>query len=84
MPQVNHILVSVEIHENAAPVVAWAVLIARAMHSRLTLLHVDESLEPLKHKPVVIGRKIPGTDVTPDEWRSSYPQAARLELARLV
>ena len=84
MPQVNHILVPIEIHENTAPVVAWAALIARAMHSRLTLLHVDESLEPLKHKPVVIGREIPGTDVAPDEWQSSYAQTARLELARLV
>ncbi len=84
MPQVNHILVPIEIHENAAPVVAWAVLIARAMHSRLTLLHVDESLESLKHKPVILGRELPGTDVTADEWRSSYTQAARLELARLV
>jgi nucleotide-binding universal stress UspA family protein len=84
MPQVNHILVPIEIHENAAPVVAWAALIARALHSRLTLLHVNESLESLKHKPVVLVRKIPGTDVTPDEWRSSYAQTAQLELARLV
>jgi nucleotide-binding universal stress UspA family protein len=84
MPQVNHILVPIEIHENAAPVVAWAALIARALHSRLTLLHVNESLESLKHKPVVLARKIPGTDVTPDEWRSSYAQTAQLELARLV
>jgi len=84
MPQVNHILVPVEIHENAAPVVAWAALIARAMHSRLTLLHVDESLESLRHKPVVLGRELPGTEVTADEWRRSYAQTARLELTRLV
>jgi len=84
MPQVNHILIPIEIHENAAPVVAWAALIARALHSRLTLFHVNESLESLKHKPVVLARKIPGTDVTPDEWRSSYAQTAQLELARLV
>jgi nucleotide-binding universal stress UspA family protein len=84
MPQVNHSLVPIEIHENAVPVVAWAALMARTLHSRLTLLHVDESLEPLKHKPVVVGREIPGTNVTADEWRSSYTQTARLELARLI
>jgi hypothetical protein len=35
MPQVNHILVPIEIHENATPVVTWAALIARALNSRL-------------------------------------------------
>lgn len=84
MSQVNHILVPIEIHENAAPVVAWAALMAQTLHSRLTLLHVDESLEPLKHKPVVVGKEIPGTKVTAEEWRSLYAQAARLELARLI
>ncbi|HEV8716875.1 MAG TPA: hypothetical protein VGX03_29160, partial [Candidatus Binatia bacterium] len=72
MPQVNHILVPVEIHENAVPVVAWGALLARALRSRLTLLHVDESLAPLKHRPVTTGKAIPGTDVTADEGQSSY------------
>ncbi len=45
MPQANHILVPIEIHENAAPVVAWAALIARAMHSRLTLLHEEKDVD---------------------------------------
>ena len=84
MPQVNHILVPIEIHEHTTPVVTWAALLARALNSRLTLLHVDESLEPLKHKPVVNGREIPGTDLTADEWRSSYAQGARLEFTRLI
>jgi nucleotide-binding universal stress UspA family protein len=84
MPQVNHILVPVEIHEHAVPIVAWAALLARTFHSRLTLLHVDESLESLKRKPVVVGKTIPGTQVTADEWRSLYTQTARLELTRLI
>lgn len=84
MPQVNHILVPVEIHENAAAVVAWAALLARAFHSRLTLLHVDESLEPLKHKPGFASKKIPGMQVTVDEWRSVYAQTAQSELTRLI
>lgn len=61
MPQVQHILVPVEIHENAMQVVAWAVLLARALRSHLTLLHVDESLESLKHRSVAMGKAIPGT-----------------------
>jgi len=84
MPQVNHILVPIELHENAVPVVAWAALLARALHSRLTLLHVDESLEPLKHKPGFASKKIPGMQVTADEWRSVYTQTARSELTRLI
>ena len=84
MLQLNHILVPIEVHENAGPVVAWAALLARVMHSRLTLLHVDESLALLKHRPVVPGRETPGSDVALDEWQNSYTQAAQSELARLV
>jgi nucleotide-binding universal stress UspA family protein len=84
VPEVNHILVPLEIHENAGPVVIWAALIARALHTRLTLLHVDESLALLKHRPVVPGRETPGPNATLEEWQTSYAQAARLELARLV
>ena len=84
MPHVEHILVPVEIHENAAPVVAWGALLARALHSRLTLLHVDESLALLKHRPVATGQAVPGTDVTPAAWQSSYARDARSELSRLA
>jgi len=57
MPQVNHILVPLEIHENATPMVIWAALLARALNSRLTLLHVDESLEPLNTSQLLTGGK---------------------------
>ncbi|MBI3300482.1 MAG: universal stress protein [Deltaproteobacteria bacterium] len=82
--QVNNILVPVEIHENAVPVVTWAALLARTLASRLTLLHVNESLEPLKARPAFQGGGVPGTTTTVEEWRSVYAQDARLELARLV
>ncbi len=52
MPQVDRILVPIDLHDNAEPVVAWAALLARTFHSKLTLLHIDEILEPLKHHPI--------------------------------
>src|SRR5438876_1161300 len=84
MPQVKNILVPVEIHENAVPVVTWARLMAQATESRLTLLHVNESLEPLKTRPAFQGGGGPEATATVEEWRSAYDQIARLELARLA
>jgi nucleotide-binding universal stress UspA family protein len=84
MSQVNHILVPVEMHENAVPVVRWAALLARTLGSRLTLLHVDEALEPLKTRPAFSSGRIPEATTTVEQWRSDYEQTARLELARLA
>jgi hypothetical protein len=55
MLRVQHILVPVEIDKNAAPVVQWAVLLAQALHSRLSLLHVNEAFESLKQRPAFVG-----------------------------
>jgi nucleotide-binding universal stress UspA family protein len=63
-PQANNILVPVEIHENVVPVVTWAVLTARALRSRLTLLHVNESLKPFQHRSTIPGGGIPGATIT--------------------
>jgi nucleotide-binding universal stress UspA family protein len=82
MLRVQNILVPVEIDANAAPVVRWAVVLAQATGSHLTLLHVNEALELLKQRPAFAG--FPGTATTLEEWRSSYEQATRLELACLV
>src|SRR5436305_273383 len=82
MLRVQNILAPVEIDENAAPVVKWAVVLAQATGSCLTLLHVNESLELLKQRPAFGGP--PGTATTLAEWRSRYEHTARLELACLV
>jgi nucleotide-binding universal stress UspA family protein len=82
MLRVQNILVPVEIDANATPVVTWAVLLARALNSRLTLLHVNEAFEPLKQRPAFAGSSRNST-VT-EEWRYNYEQATRLELASLV
>lgn len=82
--QANHILVPVEIHENAVPVVAWAALLARTLQSRLTLLHVNESLEPLKYRPTLPHESIPGDTPSLEEWRNTYVDHARQELKRLA
>jgi nucleotide-binding universal stress UspA family protein len=52
-PHANNIVVPVEIHEHVVPVVTWAALIARTLGSRLTLLHVNESLEPQRRAVVL-------------------------------
>jgi nucleotide-binding universal stress UspA family protein len=80
----KQILVPVEIHENAAPVVQWAALLAQVMESQLTLLHVNESLEPLVTRPAFRGGGSPDTTTTTEEWRKSYEQSARQDLAQLV
>ncbi|MCS7050903.1 MAG: hypothetical protein NZL87_04745, partial [Thermomicrobium sp.] len=56
--QTPHILVPVEIHEHVEPVVAWAALLARTLRGRLTLLHVNESLAPLQHRPSLLGERL--------------------------
>jgi nucleotide-binding universal stress UspA family protein len=80
----KQILVPVEIHENATPVVQWAALLAQVMESRLTLLHVNESLEPFTTRPAFRGGGSPDALTTTEEWRKSYEQSARQELAQLV
>lgn len=83
-PQANNILVPVEIRENVAPVVAWAALMARTLQSRLTLLHVNESLEPLRHRPTLPGESVPGATPPLEAWRTAYEHTARQELRRLA
>lgn len=82
MLRLQNILVPVEIDENAAPVVRWAVVLAQATGSGLILLHVNEALELLKQRPAFGG--LPGTATTLGEWRRRYEHTARLELACLV
>jgi nucleotide-binding universal stress UspA family protein len=83
MPQVNRILVPIDLHENAEPVVAWAALLARSLHSGLTLLHVNESLEPIKHRPVT-PEPLLGSAEDVEAWRETYQQSAHAEFARLT
>jgi nucleotide-binding universal stress UspA family protein len=81
--QINTILVPVELHENAAPVVQWAAAIARATIGRLTLLHVNAAVEPFKtHAMLPVGEDIDPTII--DHWRQQYERTARVELERLA
>lgn len=84
MPQVDHILVPIDLHDNAEPVVAWAALMARVFHSRLTLLHVNEIIEPLKHHPVAQTEPLLGPAENIDAWRSAYKQSAESTFTRLT
>lgn len=84
MPQVDHILVPIDLHDNAEPVVAWAALMARAFRSRLTLLHVNEIVEPLKHHPVAQTEPLLGPTENIDAWRRAYTQSAQAAFARLT
>jgi nucleotide-binding universal stress UspA family protein len=84
MPQVDHILVPIDFHDNAEPVVAWAALMARVFHSRLTLLHVNEIIEPLKHHPVTQTEPLLGSAENIDAWRNAYKQSAKSTFARLT
>lgn len=76
MPHVDHILVPVELHENADPIVAWAALLARQFHSRLTLFHVNESFEAMKRHPLATEDR--------EAWQTTYTREARSSLARLI
>jgi nucleotide-binding universal stress UspA family protein len=83
MPQINTILVPLELHEYAAPVVQWAAVMARATTAQLTLFHVNAAVEPFKTQVLSHG----GEDIDPiaiDQWRQQYEQTARLELERLA
>jgi nucleotide-binding universal stress UspA family protein len=84
MPQVDHILVPIDLHDNAESVVAWAALMARVFHSRLTLLHVNEIIEPLKHHPVAQTEPLLGPAENIDAWRSAYVQSAESTFTRLT
>ena len=72
MPHMSNILVPIDIHENAVPIVQWAALFARTTSSHLTLLHVNESLEFMKDRPGLRGGGLPSLDMTLDPWRQSY------------
>ena len=82
--QITDILAPVEINENAIPVVAWAALSARATGSHLTLLHVNEALEPIKSSRAFFTKDNPETTAMIEEWRNAATEMARLELAQLA
>ncbi len=84
MPQVRNILVPIDTHENAGLVVQWATLFAHATHSRLTLLHVNESLELMKARPGLRGGGFPSLDMTLDKWRQHYQQDTQATLGTLA
>ena len=84
MPHVSNILVPIDIHENAVPVVQRAAVFAHATHSQLTLLHVNESLEFMKDRPGLRGGGFPNLDLTVIKWRQQYEQDARATLATLA
>ena len=83
MIEVKNILVPVEIHENAAPVATWAAMVARATGSHLTLLHVNEAVEPIKTRLAFQG----GGGLEPatiEQWRTQYEQTTLMELKLLA
>jgi len=84
MPQVDHILVPLDLHDNAEPVVAWAALIARTFHSSLTLFHVNEIIEPLKHHPISQSEPILGKTADLEAWRNTYQQSVQTAFTRLT
>jgi nucleotide-binding universal stress UspA family protein len=84
MLHVEHILVPIDLHDNAEPVVAWAALMARAFHGRLTLLHVNEIIEPLKQHPVTQTEPLLGPTENIDAWRSAYKQSVESTFTRLT
>ncbi|MBI3757057.1 MAG: universal stress protein [Deltaproteobacteria bacterium] len=84
MPHVDHILVPIDLHDNAGPVVAWAALMARTFHSALTLFHVNESLESLKRHPIAQTEPILGPGEDLEAWRTTYTQSVRSLLEQLV
>lgn len=84
MPHVEHILVPIDLHDNTEPVVAWAALMARTFRSKLTLLHVEEIIEPLTRHPVSQTEPLLGTADNVEAWRKAYRQAAQSTFARLI
>ncbi len=79
-----HYLVPLDCHENAAPVVAWAALMARTFHGTLTLFHVNESLELIKHHPFAQTELILGPGDNLDAWRTAYTQSVHATLTQLT
>jgi len=84
MPHVSNILVPIDTHENAVPVVQRAALLAHTTNSLLILLHVNESLELMKDRPGLRGGGFPNLDLTLDKWRQQYQRDARATLDTLV
>jgi nucleotide-binding universal stress UspA family protein len=84
MPHVKNILVPIDTHENAGPVVQWASLLAHATQSRLNFAHVNESLELLKTRPGLHGGGFPGLDVTLEKWRKQYQQETHAAMKQLA
>lgn len=84
MPQVDHILVPIDLHDTAGPVVAWAALMARVLQSRLTLLHVNESLESLKRHPIAHTEPLLGATEDLEAWRSTYTQSVHSAFTQLI
>lgn len=84
MPHVRNILVPLDTHENAGPVVHWATLFAQATNSRLILLHVNESLEFLKMRPGLHGGGFSGVEVVMDTWRQKYQQETKTAFDQFV
>lgn len=84
MPQVDHILVPIDLHDNAGPVVAWAALLARTFRSRLTLLHVNESFESMKRHPLAQTEPLLGKTEDLESWRATYTQQARSTLTQII
>jgi nucleotide-binding universal stress UspA family protein len=84
MPQVDHILVPIDLHDQAESVVMWAALMARTFHCTLTLLHVNEGLESIKHHPMAHSQTFPETAEAVTIWRNTYEQSVQSAFIRLV
>ena len=83
MLHIEKILVPVEINEHATGVVRWAAFLAQTLGSRLTLLHVNESVSTLRSQqehsndPEELAHLL-------TELHTTYDQAAQLRLNALV
>jgi nucleotide-binding universal stress UspA family protein len=84
MPHVDHILVPIDLHDNAGPVVAWAALMARVFDSTLTLFHVNESFESIKRHPVAQTEPLLGKTEDLEAWRQTYQQSVQSAFADLI
>ena len=84
MLRIDHILVPIDLHDNAEPVVAWAALMARTFHSSLTLLHINEIIEPLKRHSVAQSEPFLGKTADLEAWRDAYQQSVQSAFARLT
>lgn len=86
MPSLKKILVPVELHDTTAPVIQWAAFLAQTLGCQLTLLHVNESVEPFKHR--LFSQPDPDIDATASaqvkDLRAAYTRAAQQELSQLA